>query len=764
MIKRKITSIFLLLICVILINVDLSIYLLDYEFIDSTRHNSDLHSKDLINSASYKLESNKFTIPDIPQLFEYDINLIFLGINNTILNESSLVNNLPQWYAPIDEMQYWFDNKIVFDINFSLRYHPYYLDQEVVQNYRDFLYNNSKEDLAPCFIQPEYTKAHYIHSSLVEEYLTQNIIIDQVPTLIIIDTYSFDPSNHTPYYYNSTYNELDAEFRGYLSNPVPWGSTYQIAGGAKNSRLLWLDLSAGPTFYAGYSFESTEGEVSNVTIPPIWTYEGLIDAKSKLTQDLVIYVTKAIETRILPSYTYIPPSPTKEVKFEMIMIDFDPSDYDYFSSINGSYIISEYQRINPLINWTYSISNWDWESDDDFIQIINTIFDNSTNVFYIQEFLSYFDDKFKDLFNASTLEKLIIPIILFTYPSHYRFEPDWGGFTKTIYDEDEGMWKFGYTFCRLDSQSADPDFIESDSVSLNNFEISNGSIFINSASLGTFNERFELSVDVNTGFVNMYFLDDYNYNRFNHSLPFIDLFNNSMEKLSNISGIKELRVPIKIKGLYHLILENIGNSSSFLNISLSLNKDWMAGFTWKTMHEIGHAIGLQHPHQGFSWKQFNPQSTLSGMYYYWLWDFSYSQVNYAHNAPTISLMDIDTARRGMIPRYWKKAVNKMEIVLDRLNNPELDSLDNISVHLMNVLALINQSIANYSDINDPSNYYNSLEAVFLALEELEFMLSKFKITTANNFILPVSIGVGAILILSTSYIILRMFKKKKSLE
>ncbi|GAH07401.1 unnamed protein product, partial [marine sediment metagenome] len=128
--------------------------------------------------------------------------------------------------------------------------------------------------------------------------------------LIIIDTYSFDPNGHTPYYYNATYNELDAEFMGYSSNPVPWGSTYQISGGAEDLRLLWLDLSAGPTSYAGYNFETAEGMVSNSTIPPIWTYEGLADAESRLTQDLVQYITKAVETRIIPSYTYIPPSPT----------------------------------------------------------------------------------------------------------------------------------------------------------------------------------------------------------------------------------------------------------------------------------------------------------------------------------------------------------------------------------------------------------------------------------------------------------------------
>ncbi len=761
MVKKNIVSILVLLFLVILIAEIGFIYTVDFGFTNSTKQETDPNlavneSTNIFNSDFSPLESNDFTMSKIPQLLDYDINLVFFGINKTRLIEDSLVRSLPQWYAPIDGTRYWFDKQIVFDINFTLSYHPYYIDQEILQDYRDFLYINSKVDRAPWFIQPEHATANYIHSSLVEEYLAQNVIIDSIPTLIIIDTYSFDPNGHTPYYYNATYNELDAEFGGYSFNPVPWGSTYQIAGGAKDSRLLWLDLSAGPTFYAGYSFEPTEGEVSNSTIPPIWTYEGVADAETRLTQDLVKYITKAVETRIIPSYTYIPPSPTKEIKLEMIMVDFDPSDYDYFSVINGSYIVSEYQRINPLINWTYSISEWDWESDDEFIENINLVFDNSTNTFYIQEFQSYLDNKYTDLFNVSTTEREIIPVILFTYPPYYRFEPDWGGFAKTVYDEEEEMWKFGYIFCRQNSHSADPDFIESDSVTINNFEISQGSSFINSFHFGIFNQILELSVEMNSGLMNIYFLDDYNYNRFNQSLPFIDLFNNSMENLSNLSGLEEVRILIKINGFYHLIVENIGNSSSSFNFSMSISRDWMAGFTWKTMHEVGHAIGLNHPHQGFSWQ-------LSGMYYYWLWDFSYSQVCYANNAQKISIMDIDTVMRGMIPSYWKKAVEEMQGIIDLLSNPNFNSPDNISVYLIKASSSFNQSMAHYSDNVNPNHYYNSLHAIFETFNELELALNMLNKNQTIELIVPIAVGIAAILIVSISYIILRSLKRKRNM-
>jgi hypothetical protein len=204
MVKKNIVSILILFVLIFLIVETSFIYILDPGFTNSTKHETDLdigvkRLTNMINSDFSLPESDNFTITEIPHFFDYDINLIFLGINKSRLDEDLLIRSLPQWYAPVDEMQYWYDNKIVFDINFSLSYHPSYLGLEMVQDYRDFLYNNSREDLAPLFIQPEHNTANYIHSSLVEEYLAQNLIIDSIPTLIIIDTYSFDPNGHTHY-------------------------------------------------------------------------------------------------------------------------------------------------------------------------------------------------------------------------------------------------------------------------------------------------------------------------------------------------------------------------------------------------------------------------------------------------------------------------------------------------------------------------------------------------------------------------------------
>ncbi|MFW9794923.1 MAG: hypothetical protein ACFFEE_11500, partial [Candidatus Thorarchaeota archaeon] len=330
----------------------------------------------LVSQAGYgnpEASKQSFTVPILPNHMEYDIDILFLGIDETRILENDLVNSLPQWYAPINTMQYGYYEKLQYDLNFSLSYDITYLNLSDVQAYRSYLYENSKQDCSPWFIQMDCDKAHYVPSSLIESYITQNIILDSNPTLIIIDTYSFDPSGHHPYYYNASENELDAELNGYTSISMPWQSTYQIAGGGEQSRVLWLDLSAGPTYYTGppLGTEPTANSVTEETVPPIWTYEDVTNAKEALTQDLVKYIAKAVECKFLPSYYYVPLygsgnhyiSTFREVKFEILAVDLDPTNYDFYVDLDCEYIISEFQRLHPLIDWKYSLTEWDWESD-----------------------------------------------------------------------------------------------------------------------------------------------------------------------------------------------------------------------------------------------------------------------------------------------------------------------------------------------------------------------------------------------------------------
>ncbi len=209
--------------------------------------------------ASLASDDATVVMPEFPSALSYDINVVFLGIDESRVDETMLLSSLPRWYAPVDGMY----SGLSFDINFSLSYNLIFRDESDVVDYQSFLNQNSVEDIAPSFVQPEYPFARYISSAEVESYLVEHLMDDATPTLVIIDTYSHDPSSHMPYYYNATYNEMDAGFEGWTVNPLPWASTYQIAGGGEAARLLWLDLSAGPTVYHSYGTDPTGG-VENI--------------------------------------------------------------------------------------------------------------------------------------------------------------------------------------------------------------------------------------------------------------------------------------------------------------------------------------------------------------------------------------------------------------------------------------------------------------------------------------------------------------------
>ncbi|MFX1582282.1 MAG: hypothetical protein ACFFCJ_08660, partial [Promethearchaeota archaeon] len=60
--------------------------------------------------------SNDLTVPIIPDFVTYEINIVFLGINDSRVDQESLLGRLPKWYAPVDGM-YW---SIECDMNFTL--------------------------------------------------------------------------------------------------------------------------------------------------------------------------------------------------------------------------------------------------------------------------------------------------------------------------------------------------------------------------------------------------------------------------------------------------------------------------------------------------------------------------------------------------------------------------------------------------------------------------------------------------------------------
>lgn len=646
----------------------------------------------------YSLASDDATVvlPQFPSALSYEINVVFLGINESRVDETTLLSSLPKWYAPLDGMY----SGISYDINFSLSYNLIFRDEDDVVDYQEFLEQNSVEDIAPLFVQPEYPLARYISSTEVEDYLVAHIMDDATPTLVIIDTYSHDPSSHIPYYYNATYNEMDAGFEGWTINPLPWASTYQIAGGGETSRLLWLDLSAGPTVYHSYGTDPTGG-VENIA--PIWNYD--ISSNSQLTQDLVKYIAQATECRILPSTDAPAGYAYEEVKMEVLLVDLASSSFAFENRLNLDYIVSEYARVNPHIKWTYSVSDWNWQDNTAFKAALENSYNSVTDKRDPRALMDFFDQAYRVLFNQSTAQRLIIPIFLIMTPAGWQFDPDWGGFARLV------QGRFAYIYGKQDEYNVNPEYVDQVTVPLSGLVVS-GMDYFNVSAIFPDISSIDITLENLNSSASVYLLDDYEFNQYRQGLPFTDLFQQSLADISASSGSTTSSASLNIYGQYNFVIENSGSDALSLDVTFRVTSDHCVGYTWKIMHELGHALGLNHPHDGYSWGNYDHPDASRGVYLDWLWDMSYTQINYANQAPTISQMDLDTLQRESIPLYWADAIQKMTDIttFSKLSYGSVSS--EITSKLIDAADLFAVSVSLYSNTTFLQNYNQSLTAVF----------------------------------------------------
>ncbi|MGY5865129.1 MAG: M66 family metalloprotease [Candidatus Thorarchaeota archaeon] len=693
-----------------------------------------------------QMEANSgFEIPELLTSFNYEITVVFLGINESRIDTTDVIERLPSWYAPIDGMCWRSD----YDEEFSLSYNIVIADEEEVSDYRTFIYDNSVENRSPIFIQPEHPLARYVGSSETEDYLTSNVAEGSSATLVIIDTFTFDPAGHTPYYYNATYNELDAELQGFTSIPIPWASTYQIAGGGEDSRLLWLDLSAGPTVYHSY-MDSVEGGVEEVR--PIWEYPSLYNPQESLTKDIVKYIAQAIECRFLPSIGFRAGYAYEEVRFEVLLVDLADTELSFEEMIDLDYIVSEYKRVFPFVNWTYFISEWDYESDPDSTLFFELWPDEASMTYDPRLLMDFLDERYTFLVNESTTNQLVIPIFLFLIPEGWGFSPDWGGFARHINGE------FAYIYGKQSHAYVDPEYVWGQTIPLTGLKLENGTNFMSSGDLGTSYTKLTTTLEVHNGTVSVHFLDEYGFNQFNQALTFESLLQNPMNDVINASGIISSQDELRILGQYYLIIENLGDTNATIDLEIELSVKNYVGYTWKIMHEAGHALGLNHPHDAYSYGNYDHPSASAGIYLNWLWDMSYSQMNYANEAPTISIMDIDTLQREATPRMWADGLLSMSGIVENATRRFGHIPSQVMELLENASTSFEQSVTHYSDYSNLANYNQSILAAYemwCILTEAVYVLE----TTPTGIPLVIIVaGSGGVVVL---LIALTIFMKKR---
>ncbi len=330
------------------------------------------------------------------QPYPYELEIWVMMTQN--FDREALLNRLPSWYAPIERYPSFYTQGFVYHLNYTINYSFRNFTATEILEFREFLYNNSVQDLPPRYTGNLTSVARYVPSEIVEDYLVSLGMTR--PTMVFIDTYSPDPAGFEYYFYNASSIDLD----GY-SNPRPYGATYQISGGGHKAPLLWYDFSAGPTSYRGDKFPHIT-QLNNTE---------LLDA-------MVHHLQRAIELRYIPSWIYSPLYSYSSVTLDYVLIDLTNGSYDFMSKIDQDYVINQYSRLNPMAEWRSRVRVYNYTQDQNLMDILVQARNETAHRYFSWDIVNYLGTLKHSLFNASTQDDLIIPIYLFTFPDDWLFD------------------------------------------------------------------------------------------------------------------------------------------------------------------------------------------------------------------------------------------------------------------------------------------------------------------------------------------------------
>ncbi|MDH5645336.1 MAG: hypothetical protein OEZ01_04980, partial [Candidatus Heimdallarchaeota archaeon] len=431
-----------------------------------------------------------------------------------------------------------------------------------------------------------------------------------------------------------------------------------------------------------------------------------------LVSNMAYDLSRAVELRILPSYLYTPQYAYESVTFEFLYVNLDQAtNFDYMSQFNPGIFQTELKKLNPNIQWNYYLSEWDWTSNSAFSTIVNNAWDHPNRFIDFTQIRNYLKANYQNMFNTSTSNNLVIPVFNFALPDLYM--SSFGGIADSINGEfvfviNIGTYAFiksGYTITSL------PSAMVSTPVNLN----TNWYTYANITAGWGGDYVFETNITINSGSMNFYLLDQYNFDQLQ--------LGNSINPIYSSSGLgiglhSFNLTDFHIKNQYYWIFYATSDTTSF-TYRIDRYLDRTFGYTSLALHESGHAVGLSHTHDGFSW---NFQSTGMTEYVDWLWDQSYAIMSYIGLPFTLSKVEIDNAQRAIIP----KLLDDFILQVNQLNQT-------IAIHdyipseyyliYENSIDKINQAINNFVI----HSYNRSLELIyqgFSLLDEFEFQIDQ----------------------------------------
>lgn len=301
------------------------------------------------------------------------VNIIFLGYDKNVINQTTMRNLMPLTYVPIVRYPAFYGlegRNLGLQYNFS--YTSTFVGKKVADKFFSYLDQIGTVD-EPTVYQSLYNEMEnnvlnvpdevlYIDAPSVENWLNQNLNVNKKGYTIVFINWYGRPDFQFHVYTKTDVADPDTGYNFGVNR----SSRKMIAWGGSNSRLWFHDLSAGPEAWtANYDVDNPDLDdngYEDYRMPPIWEYSanGYRDP-SALSADLG-FITRfvAIDLLFTTSPLYDPLATAPEVNGSKIahinMMEDDPASQGT-DWINTDLVKQQWSDFQPYYDWQVNMTD-----------------------------------------------------------------------------------------------------------------------------------------------------------------------------------------------------------------------------------------------------------------------------------------------------------------------------------------------------------------------------------------------------------------------
>jgi len=301
------------------------------------------------SKSTFSINNNLFPNNEFPSSVPFEIDIVFFGINSSMINLTFLYSNLPQCsqISRFVPLSYLYENYI----NYSISYNFIFIhddETESLSYQADSLGNYAFTIEMGIFWSSRTNQSSYrrLNPTGIKKWLSDKnsfkrddsssiTLNSDNPTIFITNMFIynsnlFSNNNSVPHTYFLEKRDHDTNLYPSLRDEGKYSPGFEF----DDKRWLYLDLSSGPSPY-----ESVDLEYTNFI-----DYLSGIENSTLLNDEILSIIEGATFSRFLPTYLY---EPIWNENYDISIILYRDNDFDSMDYLDLVKIKSVYENLFP---------------------------------------------------------------------------------------------------------------------------------------------------------------------------------------------------------------------------------------------------------------------------------------------------------------------------------------------------------------------------------------------------------------------------------